>query len=1114
MMRKTKKFLLGGLLCVGITLIGVGCKEPAIPQYEQITPEPITYYLELDKYEIENLVVGDTASIVVSYETKDGVSLSCRSEDTTVATVALLDDYCVEITGYQPGSTTVVIEYGEFKKECTVSVGTNGMLPALGFSTSVENGFATFVGSEYPFDSYVSFNGKKFEDFTVEYELEDKSFGAFDGETLTVGNKCGTTNIAVTASWRGLESPLLTKTFPLTVDVPVELKINGGFVNEFTLYTVESHGGETYETDQPVVATVKENGEAIENFTVSIENHQAGDGSESEVAAYEDGTLTALHYGTCELVVRYDSAYVGEKVYRFDVEVVRPLANYGENIEKFSILDGELPIADIFGTDSVEIESATQDEQPLTVEGNKVLGVKAKDKTKMSEETLTLWSDKVGYTVTVEAYQKILRTADDFKVLATGTAGAKINGYFYVDCDIDEIVLPYNAESSFDGVFDGNGKTIKVTPKRKGVFGVLNGTLKNVNIVVEELDDSTPYTCVAVCFNMNDNALVENVNVKVAPNSEVSGGFTVFGSMTTKSRLKNVVVEVSSNVKAEQGNSYGVLGSFFNSSMKGQMNTDGTYASLWQDVYVISNTAKYLLYITKQAKEENNYCVVASNDAENTELTTGAPDVTVAAGVKRYDTIAAMQADKANLDLSVFDTELWDVSSGFPIWKNAMEQYVKFLVNGSEAENIALDTENKNATITLATALAEYTPTLTVVSGTCVEINQNVLTGKSSGTATVEASYTLNGVVYTKQYNVTVNFASSMQTVNGKFYVERPAGEDETTATGTSLTWDGLANGQATLLVKGMSFEYTVANNAISVAWTSFASAGVALGETVSIEVVDSKGVAWILNEVMYVTKAIKTEADFATIGTTLKAETDGILTDVYYVLANNIECESTTDYATHQWSTFAGIFDGQGYYVNNLYVGEYGIFGQYLGRKGNRGLVRNIAFTNVNSTVEAPNLISNMSIANGAGGLDNVYVSAKHANLTLFGTASSLSDTAFNAVILENCAGVYRGNSSSVGYFISTNSLYMISAEETPVAADRYATNTTKTGVNTYTYDTTDAKRGGMYWFASYADMTLAVKATATASQPTVAYFNDCWDLTNGYPVWKNLPAAEAQGN
>lgn len=1104
-MRKTTKgLLLSGLLAFGVACIATGCA----PNYEQITPEPITYYFELNKYEIENLMVGNSETLIASYQKKDGAILSCYSEDPTVATVSIVNDYNVEIVGYQQGETTVVVEYAEFKKEVAVSVSTNGILPALEFSTNVENGLSVFLNSEYTFDSCVTFNGKTFEDYEISYTLEDATFGSFDGEKLTVGEKCGTTNVTVTASWRGVQSALLTKTFPLTVDVPVNLKVNGSYVNEFMLYTVGSHGGETYETEQPVAFSVTEYGEAVNNYTVTVENHQAGDGSEADVASYQDGKLTALHFGSCNLVVRYNSEYIGEKTFRFNVEVVRPLAVYEDNIEKFSIMDGDLPLEEIFGT-SVNLLSATQGKWSLTLDGNKVLGVEAQDKTQMSEETVTLWSDKVGYVVTLEAYQKVLRTEEDFSVLATGTSGEKIKGYYFLDNDVENIAIPYAAESSFDGVFDGNGKTIKVTPRRKGIFGVLNGTLKNVNIVVEDMNASTQYTCVAVCFNMNDNAYVENVNVKVAPASAVNGSFTVFGSMTTKSKLKNVVVEIAENVTAGESTGYGILGYFFSSLMKGAMDVGGTYAGLLQDVYFISNSAKHLMYVMSSANQADNYVVVASNDANNTDLTADAPSVTVVAGAKRYDTIAAMKADKANLDLTSFDENLWDVSSGFPIWKNAMEQYARFLVNGYDTQSIALDNDCQSETIVFDTVMGSYTPTVTVVSGTCLTVNGNVVTARVSGTAIVEAAYTLDGVTYKKQFSVTVDLATDTQTVDGKFYVEQPIGDDSTTPTATTLTWNGLANGTATVMLNGLSVEPVVEGGKISVVWTLFANAGVALGETVSLKVVDASGTAWILSNVMYVTQAIDTEAELReSLNSIRNANYEG----QYYVLAKNIECTDTTLLGGKQaWGNLKSTFDGQGNYVNNLYVGEWGIFGANV----NGGKLKNIAFINVNSTVENPVLIGTGG-GKISGGIDNVYVSATCDGLTLYQTAPTVYNSwgYFNAVVLENCAGLYAGNSNVTGT-LSTNSLYMISETETSVAAGRYATNTTKTNVETYGYlkenIPQDGAYGGVYWYASYELMKAEVQATAVKGSPTIAPFNDCWDLTNGYPVWKNLPTANA---
>ncbi len=365
-----------------------------------------------------------------------------------------------------------------------------------------------------------------------------------------------------------------------------------------------------------------------------------------------------------------------------------------------------------------------------------------------------------------------------------------------------------------------------------------------------------------------------------------------------------------------------------------------------------------------------------------------------------------------------------------------------------------------------------------------------------------------------KGYPVWENMPAKVIAITAKQYVEQPSSEYGTdTAAGYSeLVLSGVQDVTVSVSINGgTATEMNVSNGSVQIAWTAFANAGVVLGQTVPMLVKASDGTTWIFNEVMYVTQAIETEAEFRAVCNVLRSQN---YTGMYFVLANNIECTSKELLGDSQtFGHLVSTFDGQGYYVNNLCVGEYGIFGENVGNNGKRGILKNIAFTNVDSTKASPILLASgiCNHNNLSCSLDNVYVSAACDGLTLYGNAKTITvGPAFSAVILKDCAGVYSGDSASIGYFLSTNSLYMISAEETPVAANRYATNTTQSGVNTYTYDTTDAKRGGMYWFESYETMKAAnISSTATASAPTIAYFNDCWDLENGYPVWKNLPKA-----
>lgn len=360
----------------------------------------------------------------------------------------------------------------------------------------------------------------------------------------------------------------------------------------------------------------------------------------------------------------------------------------------------------------------------------------------------------------------------------------------------------------------------------------------------------------------------------------------------------------------------------------------------------------------------------------------------------------------------------------------------------------------------------------------------------------------------TEGYPVWKNLPAEVIAITAKQYVEQPTAEygTDTAAGYSALALSGVQDETVSVSINGgEATTMNVSNGSVQVAWTAFANAGVALGQTVPMVVKASDGTTWIFNEVMYVTQAIDTEKEFREVCDVIRTNT---YTGMYFVLANNIDCTDTTLLGgTQKWGRLSSTFDGQGYYVNNLYVGAWGIFGGNI----NGGTLKNIAFTNVNSTDNNPVLFGTGGSANIQGQISNVYVSSAHNGLTLYQTAhtSFKSWGYFNAVVLENCAGVYAENSGKTGT-ISTNSLYMISAEETSVAADRYATNTTKTDVNKYEYLESDTKYGGIYWFASYELMAAAnISSTATASAPTTAYFNDCWDLTNGYPVWKNLPKA-----
>lgn len=133
---------------------------------------------------------------------------------------------------------------------------------------------------------------------------------------------------------------------------------------------------------------------------------------------------------------------------------------------------------------------------------------------------------------------------------------------------------------------------------------------------------------------------------------------------------------------------------------------------------------------------------------------------------------------------------------------------------------------------------------------------------------------------------------------------------------------------------------------------------------------------------VTMITKIIKTQSDLQSIATT------GAL-DGYYILANDIVCDGTTEiklscYTTTSTSGFIGTFDGRGYSISNVKVGKLGFFGGI-----GSGTVKNIAFIDVVST-------ENYALAQEIHGstFENVFVSTN---------ARSMVDSCWDSPVFKN---------------------------------------------------------------------------------------------------------------
>ncbi len=277
---------------------------------------------------------------------------------------------------------------------------------------------------------------------------------------------------------------------------------------------------------------------------------------------------------------------------------------------------------------------------------------------------------------------KVIREASDLTSLYNGEN--KIMGYFVVanDIEYDESVTikptftNWGAGSQFNGTFDGDGHKIEYGAKQGGLFGNLNGTVKNVSIIVKSVRTETNATNTwtpdigmysIIAGYASDKAIVENVfagyDCTFTPN--LSKLVSQYGAVSTRYRgiglfaasngvtVKNTVVDmtkVEGVVASGDNTSYGVLEAPYGNSYWG-----GTLTNC------------YVIWGVKEMYYNNNAeCSIATNE-ENYSNEAITCTISNYSSVNRFDNYADIKEYfTTNPDkLAVFEGII-DTSNGFP----------------------------------------------------------------------------------------------------------------------------------------------------------------------------------------------------------------------------------------------------------------------------------------------------------------------------------------------------------------------------------------------------------------------------------------------------------------
>ncbi len=597
------------------------------------------------------------------------------SSDESVATV---DNGVLNIIKTGTTTITVSLNDGQIVDSCVVNVVLSGALEIvvddLNYYTGDEYRWANiFVNNEWDFDPKLIYANTTYTEndelVTFTYEISDSELGTFDEYgVFTANEKVGSGIVTISVTIYGETK---TYQFEIRVTSPVSISINGvedTAYPEIDLFTVAEWSGETYvNTCDFVVAATLGGVEYQANIVSSNEN----------IVKYENGKLIA------QPIIGYQGeAIISVTVIENGVEICREVKvivtkpsveSDAANGATFSIGDGmfydeeakEFYSAARLFTDFGEITGASQGDEVLEIEENKILGVELNDFTGEGKVTLSICNVYGGYTITCKAYNKVIITAEEFRAIFW-TDNSDVTGAYILGNDIVELggatgyfTTTSESKYAFTGLLDGNGYKIdgfinEVTAH--GLFANLkNATIKNLAITNVTSTKNGYNTGIFGSNNLGENTKIENVYIEITSLPELNHAkfgalfFNLTKSSGKKVALNDVVIVMPTAIyDATKG--YG--GSILAPAMVNGINlqSGGNKNSRIEATNVVAITGTQFVAV----HGKNKVAWVAENDANLVNDENGAyysyKYTGVTNGIFRYDDLAgAVAAEKTQV---------------------------------------------------------------------------------------------------------------------------------------------------------------------------------------------------------------------------------------------------------------------------------------------------------------------------------------------------------------------------------------------------------------------------------------------------------------------------------
>ena len=1039
-MKKRRNSFLACLLLSVIALFTffVGCDAPADEVEKTIVIKEERVELMLgDSYRLDVTAIGIDESVLTwSSGNEEVVSV----ENGTITAIGI-------------GSASVTVKGDGYQDFCTVEVILGSVTPVLQFENTDTN--VTLVEDQtFEIITYINFNNEKYTDHTLTVACDGDKFDyEIDGNVITVKTKTKTaaSELVIEASWNGLngdDMPTLTETFVITVKEDVYFVVNGGGINDITLYSNAELDGKTYQTEEDFLVEVYKNAAKVENASIEVSV------ADETVAVYADGKVTAVGKGETALTVKYDD---GVSVYenRLSIKVLFPTAmRTNDTFRRYSISDNQFELDDL----SLSLEDAyaveingvkldvTDGEMPamtlinatagvtnfqhnekyvlqLSVDGlSKPITLNQSNNGKDFDAVTMLLHMNSGYIyelTNVHVYSRIINDEQDFAEIF-GNSG-KLEGYYVLGDHIDASAVTLSgakrkATDQFTGIFDGMGYTVgnldlsTTTADKGSLFGGLltNAAVRNVALINVTANGSSVIAATAAynksSFGGYPAPMISNVYVQVSSATNDFYGIVGSGPRSTAGHatMKNVIVEYAGTITGDDTTT--AKGAFVG------YKTDELTATAMtcSDCYLISTE-----YITTLKGEE--VCPV---------------------NIARYDTVETMKA--ANNDYSSFNYCWTVVGGGIPTWTKMQGVTIVTVDNVDRAYSIAdgtLDLSGLNFSQTDITAVE--------INGVRLDVINGVFPAMTLVHTTPGASNFQHNEAYTLQLTISG--------IDTPITLSRSSSDKDFSA--------------ITLKV------YTEIND-------------------------------YTLKNVHVYNKVLKNANDL-----TALFGSGGELSG-YYVLGNHIDASTATltgAKRANQW--FTGIFDGKGYTINNLDISSStATVGSLFGLLYLNGAVKNVAFTNVTangSSVIAANAQYGKSDLGGypAPMISNVYVQISSETTDFYGIVGGGPRTDVGHAIMKNVIVEYAGTitgddtTTAKGAFVGYKTEYLTA--KAMICSDCYLLSTEKittlNGEEVYPdtdivrYDTADAMKEANNDYST---------------------FNYCWTVTeDGIPVWANLP-------